>query len=77
MKVKFPYRIENQTFTQGNAILKLLEYKPSEFLFQHLTVKEKVEKTEVKRMRTSYGVDNSFSVEIQENVKVGGEVSKV
>ena len=37
-------KFNNQTFTQGSAILKIKYYNPKNLIVQHLPVKEKVEK---------------------------------
>ena len=39
-------KFNTQTFTQGSAISEVLYYKPSDLIFQHLPVGEKVRKTE-------------------------------
>ena len=49
-------------------------YNPPDLIFQHLPIKEKVEKKEVNRMRNGYIIDTLTSVDIQEIVKIGGEV---
>ena len=41
----------NQTFTQRTAILKIKFCNPKKSIVQHLPVKERVNKTEVNRMR--------------------------
>ena len=71
--------INNQTFNQDgdeSAILTIKYHNPSNLIFQHLPVKEKVKKIEVNRMRNGYTIDTLTSVDIQEIVKIGGEVSK-
>ena len=35
--------VNTRTFTHGGAILEVLYYNPSDLIFQHLPVKEKVE----------------------------------
>ena len=39
-------KIFNQTFTQGSAISKLLYCNPSDLIFQHFLVREKVNREE-------------------------------
>ena len=67
----------NQTFNQDgdeSAILTIKNYNPSDLIFQHLPVKEKVRKTEGNRMRNGYIIDTLTSVDIQEIVEIGGRV---
>ena len=63
-----------QTFTQGSAILKIKYYNPRDLIVQHLPIKEKEKKKEINRMRNGYIIDTLTSVDIQEIVKIGGEV---
>ena len=37
-------KLNNQTFTQGSAILKFKYYNPKNLIVQHLPVKEKLKK---------------------------------
>ena len=70
----------NQTFNQDgdeSAILTLKYYNPPDLIFQHLPVKEKVNKIEVNRMRNGYIIDKLTSVDIQEIVKIGGKVIEI
>ena len=70
----------NQTFNQDgdeSAILKINYYNPPNLIFQHLPVKEKVEKIEVKRMRNRYVIDTLTSVDFCETVKIGGRVIEI
>ena len=39
-------KFNNQTFTQGSAILKIKYFNPKNLIVQHLPVKEKVKKIE-------------------------------
>ena len=76
----FVETFNNQTFNEdGNepAILTFKYYNPPSLIFQHLTNKEKVGKTEVNRMRKGYIIDTSTSVDIQEIVKIGGRVIRI
>ena len=69
-----------QTFNQDgdeSAILPLKYYNPPNLIFQHLPVKEKVKKVEVNRMRKGYVIDTLTSLDIQEIVKIGGEVVEI
>ena len=66
----------NQSFNES-AILTIKYYNPSDLIFQHLPVKEKVKKIEVNRMRNGYIVDTLTSVDIQEIVKIGGKVVEI
>ena len=71
------HRFNNQTFTQGSAILKIKYYNPKNLIVQHIPVKEKEGKMVVNRMRDGYIVDTLTSVDIQEIIKIGGEVVKI
>ena len=69
-----------QTINQDgdeSAILTIKYHNPSNRIFQHLPVKEKVKKIEVNRMRIGYIIDTLTSVDIQEIVKTGGEVVEI
>ena len=68
------HRLNNQTFTQGSAILKIKYYNPKNLIVQHIPIKQRVKKTEIHRMRNGYIVDTLTSVDIQEIVKIGGKV---
>ena len=70
----------NQTFNEDgdeSAILTIKYYNPPNLIFQHLTVKEKVKKIEVNRVRNGYIFDTLTSVDIQEIVKLGGRVIEI
>ena len=70
----------NQSFNEDgdeSAILTIKYHNPPDLMFQHLPVKEKVEKIEVNRMRNGYIVDTLTSVDIQEIVKIGGKVVEI
>ena len=70
----------DQTFNEDgdeSAILTIKYYNPPGLIFQHLPVKEKVKKIEVNRMRNGYIIDTLTSVDIQEIVKIGGEVIEI
>ena len=71
------HRFNNQTFTQGSAILKIKYYNPKNLIVQHLPVKEKEKKIEINRMRNGYIVDTLTSVDIQEIVKIDGKVEEI
>ena len=70
-------KFNNQTFTQGSAILKIKYYNPKNLIVQHIPVKEKEKKIEINRMRNGYIVDVLTSVDIQEIVKIGGKVIEI
>ena len=59
------------------AILTIKYYNPSNLIFQHLPIKEKAKKIEVNRMRNGYIIDTLTSVDIQEIVKIVGEVIEI
>ena len=70
----------NHTFNEDgdeSAILTIIYYNPLNLIFQHLPIKEKVEKLEVNRMRNGYIIDTLTSLDIQEIVKVGGKVIEI
>ena len=71
------HRFNNQTFSQGSAVLKIKYYNPKNLIVQHLPVKEKEKKIEINRMRNGYIIDTLTSVDIQEIVKVGGKVVEI
>ena len=70
-------KFNNQTFTQGSAFLKIKYYNPKNLMVQHLLIKEKEKKIEINRMRNGYIVDTLTSVDVQEIVKIGGEVVEI
>ena len=70
-------KFNNQTFTQGSAILKVKYYNPKNLIVQHLPVKEKEKKIEMIRMRNGYIINYLTSVDIQEIVKIGGKVIEI
>ena len=47
-------KFDNQTFTQGSAILKIKYFNPKNPIVQHLPVKEKEQQIEINRMRNGY-----------------------
>ena len=65
-------KFNNQTFTQGSAILKIKYYNLQNLIVQHLPVKEKVNKIEINRMRNGYitqvltSVDNTKLLKLME-----------
>ena len=72
--------LNNQTFNQdGNesAILKILWYNPPDLIFQNLRVIEKVKNILVNRVRNGYILDTLTGVDIQEIVKIRGEVIEI
>ena len=60
-----------------SAKLKIKRYNPPNLMFQHLPVKEKVEKIEVNGMRSGDIIDTLTSVDIQEIVTIGGKVIEI
>ena len=70
-------KFNNQTFTQGSAILKIKYYNPKNLIVQHLPVKEKEKKIEINRMRNGYIVQTLTSVDIQEIIKIGGKMIEI
>ena len=70
----------DQSFNEDgdeSAILRIKYYNPPGLIFQHLPVKEKVQKVEVNRMRNGYIIDTLTTVDIQEIVKIGGKVIEI
>ena len=70
----------DQTFNEDgheSAILRIKYYNTPDLIFQHLPVKEKVQKVEVNRMRNGSIIDTLTSVDIQEIVKIGGKVIEI
>ena len=70
-------KFNNQTFTQGSAILKIKYYNPRDLIVQHLPIKEKEKKIEINRMRNGYIIDTLTSIDIEEIVKIGGKVIEI
>ena len=69
-----------ETFNQDgdeSAILTINYYNPSNLMFQHLPVEEKVKKIEVNRMRNAYIIDTLTSADNQESVKISGKVIEI
>ena len=76
----FVEAFNSQTFNEDgeeSAILTIKYYNPPDLIFQHLPVKEKVRKIEVKGMRNGYIIDTLTSVDIQEIVKIGGKIVEI
>ena len=65
-------KFNNQTFTQGSAILKIKYFTPKNLIVQHLPAKGKEKKIEINRMKNGYITQVLTSVDIQEVVKIGG-----
>ena len=70
-------KFNNQTSTQGSAILKIKYYKLKNLIVQHIPIKEKEKKMEINRMRNGYIIDTLTSADIQEIVKIGGKVIEI
>ena len=64
-------------FNQASAILKIKYHNPKNLIVQHLPIEERVNKTEINRMRNGYIIDTLTSVDIQEIVKIGGRVIQI
>ena len=67
----------NQTFTQGSAILKIKYYNQKNVIVQHLPIKEKEKKIESNRMRNGCITQVLTSVDIQKIVKIGGRIIEI
>ena len=70
-------KFNSQTFTKGSAILKIKYYNTKNLIVQHLPVKERENKIEINRIRNGYIIDTLTSVDIQENIQIGGEVIEI
>ena len=70
-------KFNNQTFTQGSAVLKIKYYNPKNLIVQHIPIKEKEKKIEINRMRNGYIIDTLTSVDIEEIAKIGGKVIEI
>ena len=70
-------KFNNQVFTEGSAILKVIYYNPKNRVVQHLPVKEKEKKIENNRIRNGYITQVLTSVDIQEIVKIRGRVIEI
>ena len=80
MKDVYVEAFNNQTFNQDgkeSAILRIKYYNPCDLIFQHLIVKEKIEKIEVNRMRNVYIFITLTLVDICESVQTGGKVIRI
>ena len=66
-------KFNSGNFNWGCAILRVKYYNPPDLKLQRLSVKERVQKIEVNRMRIYYIFDNLTSVDIKENIKIGGK----
>ena len=70
-------KFNNQTFTQGYAILRIKYYNAKYLIVQHLPVEEKEKKIKINRIRNGYITQVLTSVDIQEIVKIGGKVIEI
>ena len=70
-------KFNNQTSTQGRAILKIKYYNPKNLIVQHLPVKEREKAIEFNRMQNGYKIDTLTSVDIQEILKIGDKVIEI
>ena len=61
-------------FTQGSCVLRIKYFNPKNLIVQHLPVREREKKIEINCMRNGYIIDHFTSVDIQENVEIGGIV---
>ena len=67
-------KFNNQTFTQGSAILKIKYYNPRDLIVQHIPGEEREKKIEINLMRIGFIIEHLTSVDTQEIVKSGGRV---
>ena len=70
-------KFNNQTFTQGSAILKINFYNRKDLIIHHISAKGRVNKMEINRIRNRYIVDVLTVFEIQENFKIGSKVVQI
>ena len=70
-------KFNNQSFIQGSALLKIKYYYPKYLVDQHLSVKEREDKSETNRMRNRYITQVLTSVDIREIVKIGVKVIEI
>ena len=70
-------KFNNQTFTQGSAILKIKYYNPKNLILQQTPVFERQKKMEINRMHKGYIIDVLTSVDIQKIIKIGGKVIEI
>ena len=70
-------KFNNQTFTQGSAILKIKYHNPKNLIVQHIPVREREKKREINRMINGYIVDVLTSVDLQKTVKIDREVIEI
>ena len=71
MNVEIVEKFNDQLFTPGSALLKILYYSPPDLSLQDLPVREKVNKFEVNPMRNGYTIDTLTSVVTRDIVKIG------
>ena len=64
-------------FNHRSGFLKVKHYNPPEIIFQHLPVKERINKIEVKRLRNGYIIDTLTSVDIKETRRIGGKLIEI
>ena len=67
----------NQTFQQESAIFKIKYHNPSDLIFQHLPVKEKVKIHDIILMQNDFLNDNLTSGYIKKIVKIGVTVVQI
>ena len=77
MRDEFVEKISTQSFSRENANLKVLYSNASEWILQHLAVREKVKKTQINKLRNGHVIDAINSVDIQKIVKLAGKVLKI
>ena len=70
-------KFDTQTLTKGSAFLKVLYYKLSEWIFQHLWVRQKNRRTERSRMRNGYIREILASLDMKGTFILGGKVIKI
>ena len=70
-------KFNNWIFNQGSAILKIKSYNVKNSIVQHLSVKKKMNKNEVKWLKLCYKIDNLTFVDIQEVLKTEGKLLEI
>ena len=69
-------KFNNQTFTQGLAVLKIKYHNLKILIVQHVPIQEKVKKIDVSRMRNGFIVVTLTSVDLPDIFKSGVKVNE-
>ena len=74
MNIDLVEKFISGNFNQGSATLKNKYYNRPDVIYQHLPVKERVQKTEVNRNRNGYNKDTLISVDIKKIIRIGAKI---